>query len=98
MKTANQFMQTIPIQVPRDHQFTLAIHQVPQPPPDNPLSINEALQIKTAEYWLKLGEADQALRELEAPPSKSWKCGWALKIRIAAIGALRARNEMSAQA
>jgi hypothetical protein len=63
MKTANQFMQTIPIQVPRDHQFTLPIHQVPQRPPDKPLSINEALQIKSAEYWLKLGEADQALQE-----------------------------------
>ena len=33
------------------------------------LPIKDALQIKAAEYWLKLGEADQALRELEALPS-----------------------------
>ena len=53
-----KFMQPVPIQVP-DHQFTLQAHQVQQRPP------NDALQLKAAEYWLKLGEADQALRELE---------------------------------
>jgi hypothetical protein len=69
-----------------------------------PLPIQEApplknsLQIKAAEYWLKLGEADQALRELEALPSRSWKCGWALKTRIAAMGALRERDERTVQA
>jgi hypothetical protein len=98
MKTANQFMQTIPIQVPGDYQFTLPIHQVPQPPPDNPLPRNDALQIKAAEYWLKLGEADQALRELEALPSKVWTSGWALKTRIAALGVLRGRDEMNVRA
>jgi hypothetical protein len=98
MKTTNQFMQTIPIQVPGDHQFPLPVHQVPQPPPDNPLPINDALQIKAAEYWLKLGEADEALRELEALPSRSWRCGWALKTRIAAMGALKGRDAMTAQA
>ena len=53
-----KFMQPVPIQVP-DHQFTLQAHQVQQRPP------NDAIQINAAEYWLKLGEADQALRELE---------------------------------
>jgi hypothetical protein len=53
-----KFMQPVPIQVP-DIQFALPVHQVQQRPP------NDALQIKAAEYWLKLGEADQALRELE---------------------------------
>src|ERR1035437_9537788 len=56
MKTANQFMQTIPIQVPGHHQFTLPIHQVPKRPPNAVLTINDALQIKAAEYWRKLGE------------------------------------------
>jgi hypothetical protein len=97
MKTANQFMQAVPIRVP-DHQFTLQLHQVQQRPPNEVLPINDALQIKEAEYWLELGEADQALRELETLPSRSWKCGWALKTRIAAMGALRERGEMTVQA
>jgi hypothetical protein len=62
------------------------------------LPIQDSLQIKAAEYWLKLGEADQALRELEALPSRSWRCGWALRTRIAAMGALRGRNEITTQA
>jgi hypothetical protein len=91
MKTDNQFMQ-VQIQAP-DNQFTL--HPSRQRPN---LPINHALQIKAAEYWLKLGEPDQALRELEALPSRSWRCGWALKTRLAAIGALRERSEMTVQA
>ena len=62
------------------------------------LTIQDALQIKAAEYWLKLGEADQALRELGGLPSRSWKCSWALKTRIAAMGALRGRDEMAVRA
>ena len=62
------------------------------------LTIQDALQIKAAEYWLKLGEPDQALRERESLPAKIWKCGWALKTRIAAMGALRERDEMMVQA
>jgi hypothetical protein len=53
------------------------------------LAIQDSLQIKAAEYWLKLGEADQALKELEVLPARSWTCGWALKTRVAAMGALR---------
>jgi hypothetical protein len=98
MKTANQFMQTIPIQVPGDHQFALPIHQIPQPPAYEVMPIHEAIQIKAAEYWLKLGEADQALRELEGLTLRTRKCGWALKTRIAAMGALRGRDEVTAQA
>jgi hypothetical protein len=97
MKLKNQFMQTVNIQVPED-QFTAQVHQVPQRAPNEVLPIHDALQIKAAEYWLKLGEADQALRELEALPSRIWKCGWAIKTRIAAIGVLRERDEMMVQA
>jgi hypothetical protein len=93
MKT-NQFMQTVPIQVPND-QFTPAIHQVPERPSNEELPINDALQIKAAEYWLKLGDADQALKELEALPSRIWRCSLAIKIRIAAIGMLREPDELT---
>jgi hypothetical protein len=39
------------------------------------LPINDALQIQAAEYWLKLGEADLAMKELEKLPTKIWRCG-----------------------
>jgi hypothetical protein len=69
---------------------TLTIQEAPP--------LRNSLQIKAAEYWLKLGEADQALRELEALPSGIWTCGWALKTRIAAMGVLRGPEEITSQA
>ena len=62
-----------------------------------PLSIQDSLQIKAAEYWLRLGEADLALKELEKLPSRIWNGRWALKTRIAAIRVLRG-DEMAGQA
>ena len=83
-------MQSVNILAPKE-QF---ISGVAQPVKGRPLAIYDAIQIKAAEYWLKLGEADQALRELEALPSRIWDHGWALKTRIAAIGVLRKRDEI----
>jgi hypothetical protein len=71
------------------NQFMQAQIQAP-----DELRTNDALPIKAAEYWLKLGEADQALKELEALPSRIWRCRWALKTRIAAIGVLRERGQV----
>jgi hypothetical protein len=59
-----------------------------------PLPINDALQIKAAGYWLKLGQADQALRELEQLPEKTWMNSAAVKLRVTAIGMLRERGEL----
>ena len=95
LKTPNEFMQAIPIQVLGDHRFTLPIHQAKPRLPNEVLPINDALQIKAAEYWLKLGEADQALRELEHLPKNTWKNPSAIKIRVAAIGMLRERGELA---
>ena len=61
------------------------------------LPINDALQIKAAEYWLKLGEADEALRELEDLPRKTWESPYAIEIRVAALGMLSQRNEIAVQ-
>jgi hypothetical protein len=97
MKTENQFMQAVKIKAP-DDQSALQHHQSRQPPSNELLPIHDALQVKAAEYWLKLGEADQALKELEGLPSRSWKRGWAVRTRIAAMGVLRERDEMTAQA
>ncbi len=96
MKTKH-FMQPVPIQVPEDHQFILQVPQVPQLPPNEVLPINDALQIKAAEYWLKLGAPDLALKELEALPTRIWRCNWAIKVRLAAMGVLSGRDEMAAQ-
>jgi len=84
LKSANDSMQAVETQAP--DRFT------PHPPPSLP--INDALHIKTAEsglHWLKLGEADQALRELENLPENTWNNRVAIKIRVAAIGVLRER-------
>jgi hypothetical protein len=94
MKTANQFMQAVEILAPSD-QFVPGVAASVNP---QTFTIQDSLHIKEAEYWLKLGEADQALKELEALPSRSWNCGWALRTRIAAIGALRERDELTVQA
>ena len=97
LTTEDQFVQAIPIQAPENHQFTIPIHQVQQRPPNEVLPITEAIQIKAAEYWLKLGEADLAMKELEALPTRIWRCSWAIKTRLAAMGALSGRDELAAQ-
>jgi hypothetical protein len=84
-------MQPVEILAPNDQGVAQSVKP-------KTLTIRDSIQIKSAEYWLKLGEADQALRELEASPSKSWKCGWAIKTRIAAMEVLRGRDEMTVQA
>jgi hypothetical protein len=89
-----RFLQAVEVLVPND-QF---IPGVAQSVKARTLAIQDSLQIKAAEYWLKLGEADQALKELENLPSKVWTTGWALRPRIAAIGTLRDRDEMTSQA
>jgi len=52
------------------------------------LPLEDAVRVKSAELWLKLGEADEALRELERLPSRSWDHVWALKTRILALAVL----------
>jgi hypothetical protein len=53
MKIEIQFMQD-------ESQESLQIT-----PQFNPLLTKDAIRIRAAEYWLRLGEADQSLRELE---------------------------------
>ncbi len=59
------------------------------PPPS--LLINDAIQIKAAEYWLSLGEADEALRELEKLP-ETWNHPAAIKVRVTALDVLGERS------
>ena len=66
-------------------------------PTEEALPLDNSLQIQAAEYWLKLGEADLALKELEKLPTRIWRCRWALKTRIAAIGVLREKSQVGVQ-
>jgi hypothetical protein len=56
------------------------------------LSLSHALRVKSAELWLRLGEADEALRELEALPEKLWNHPSAVTTRLTALEALRQRT------
>ncbi len=76
-----------PAEVEVPVQFT------PQPSTPPPPS-NDALRIKAAEYWLKLGEADEALRELEKLRRGTWESASAVEIRFAALGMLNGRNDI----
>jgi hypothetical protein len=61
------------------------------------LSMSHALRIQSAHYWLKLGEAEQALQELKALSSSAWSHPSAVKARLAVVRASRERNEATVQ-
>ncbi len=93
LSTANEFLPALPIQAPHERHFSPRIHPAkPQRQPDL-LAMDHAIQIKAAEHWLKLGEADQALRELEDLPHNAWNHPSAVRVRVAAIRMLRERSE-----
>jgi hypothetical protein len=50
------------------------------------------LRIHSARFWLKLGEADRALRELEALPAGAWNQPPAVRARAAALAQLDRLN------
>ena len=76
-------------------------HHKPAPHPATPiggrLSRCHALRVKSAEYWLTLGEEDEAVRELESLPKSAWNHPWAVTTRVAALEALRQRTEAIVQ-
>jgi hypothetical protein len=92
MNIAIQFMQTVRIPVP-DNQRCQVSHRAKGL--DEALSINGAIQIKAAEYWLKLGEADQALRELERLPHSTGNHSSAVGVRVAAMLMLNGQTEVA---
>lgn len=53
------------------------------------LPLGAALRVKSAEYWLELGEPAQAMKELECLPSATRRHPWVIKTLVNAIGALR---------
>jgi hypothetical protein len=62
----------------------------PQPVPlFSPLPLSAALRVKSAEYWLELGEPGQAMKELDRLPSFMRKHPWVVKTLVNTTGALR---------
>jgi len=87
MKIEIEFMQD---EIEVADQFMPQTNVLPPPTKD-------ALQIKAAKYWLKLGEADEALRELEKLPRRTWDSVGVVKIRVAALGMFGAKDEIVVQ-
>jgi len=62
-----------------------------KPNPHSPTSLNHRLpfshllRVKNAEFWLILGETDEAVWELEALPQSAWNHPSAIKVRVAAV-------------
>jgi hypothetical protein len=64
---------------------------------NNQLSTSHAVRVKSAEYWLERSQADQALRELEALATQAWNHPLAVKARVASIGDLNERSQLTVQ-
>jgi hypothetical protein len=59
----------------------------PRPHQPAPLTLKYAVRVKSAEYWLKLGQPAQAIIELERLPEDAKKHPWAVRTMASAIGA-----------
>ncbi len=44
------------------------------------MRLNHGLRIKSAEFWLKLGQPMPALLELQQLPKKAQQCEWARQV------------------
>jgi hypothetical protein len=61
------------------------------------LPLDYALRVQSANYWLALGEVEQALLELGALPDSASDHPSAVKARVAIVRAIRKRNEVTVQ-
>ena len=59
------------------------------------MRLENAPRVKSAEFWLKLGQPVQALCELNKLPKSARNQPWALRVNVTAIGSVR---EMNSQA
>ena len=51
------------------------------------IRLKDSVRVKSAEYWLKLGEPVQALLELQHLQKRSKKDPWVVKVFVSAMGA-----------
>ena len=59
--------------------------------------LSAALRVKSAKFWLMLGQPGQALRELESLPAATLHHPWVARVFLSAIGSARDLNEYPAQ-
>jgi hypothetical protein len=57
------------------------------------LPLSDAIRVKSAEYWLKLGQPVQAMSELQRVSEISKKHPWVVKAVVSATGVTREMNE-----
>jgi hypothetical protein len=56
--------------------------------PKSDLRLKDAVRVKSAEMWLKMGEPLQALLELQPLTKKAWKHPWTEKVMWRAAQAM----------
>ena len=72
--------------------------QVSPPPPEqlalnldqltaSGLPLREAIPVRSAEFWLQLGEREQALKELQTLPEPARQHAWPQRVHLQAIQA-----------
>jgi len=61
----------------------------------SPLALEHALHIKSAEFWLRIGEPLEALADLENLPESARGNSWVRKIHASAIRAAKEFQAMS---
>src|SRR5207249_4746430 len=61
----------------------------------DPIALKHALKIKSAEFWLKLGQPDQALLEIKSLPERLQKHPSVIKAHLAVVRASRELSESS---
>lgn len=66
---------------PPPEQLDLGLDQLT----DTGLPLRDAIPVRSAEYWLQMGEPDLALKELQTLPESAQRHTWPLRVRLNAL-------------
>ena len=66
---------------PPPEQLDLGLDQIT----DTGLPLRDAIPVRSAEYWLEMGEPDLALKELQTLPESARQHPWPLRVHLNAI-------------
>ena len=69
---------------PPPEQLDLGLDQLT----DTGLPLRDAIPVRSAEYWLQMGEPDLALKELQTLPESAQRHTWPLRVRLNALNAV----------
>lgn len=75
--------RNVPPTEPPPQQLDLGLDQ----PTEFGLPLREAIPVRSAEYWLQLGEPDLALKELQTLPESARQHAWPLRVSLNAMQA-----------